>query len=697
MPKKKGSKDRRPTTSGAVGGPGTGSGLSFQVDFAIRQALEAISHALADPIEELRISMEPRVVTGERDVTCWDVGLSHPERVTEVKLKPNRADIEEWLNRVDFGVQQNTDLEFELCYGRGASSLITAIESLCRIAKEADGNPETFLALVALEQTAAIETVLGRLTAEPHASLLRVHVRPIDPESLEQEIQFRLLYMVRARHRTRLYEFLAAKFHKGIRQRATYSVRDLIQEGRDAQIEFFSPPLSLPRHIPLMVSRAIYILQYCEAALPAEVLAAGIDCVREEVDESLTQYLGAGGLTEDDGCWKVGEIRPLVVQDSGSRLIGKALRQLLEFIGAHRRSASGWRQVPNAIALAKVCQAEEPELVSTLFWKLDKLLKRTGNKRLVLEVANLSLAAAHRSPGTEAKTKGEAVALICGRAWVYQRIDRLADARADGERSRGIGEDIGWHRNTAFCLKCLGRLFRMEAEQQREDEATFRELVGSSIDYLERAIVSFGGVTELSDGERATEEGDCHSLLGRAHLVAGDLVKAKVAAREAVERTRDVTSKDYADLQILLGDLAYAEHDTDAAVNYYNHAISSAGTGDPERSEIAARAWFRKGEVAKSKGAFDRAAEIWGRLDEVERADEASWQSLLLGGRVPSVAEGVLDGESASVRVETMRLYEEAVEGMGSYRGRRSEPGVGYWSELLPDARRNVAFRRIEW
>ena len=69
-----------------------------------------------------------------------------------------------------------------------------------------------------------------------------------------------------------------------------------------------------------------------------------------------------------------------------------------------------------------------------------------------------------------------------------------------------------------------------------------------------------------------------------------------------IVRARDVTSKDYADLQILLGDLAYAEHDTDAAVNYYNHAISSAGTGDPERSEIAARAWFRKGEVAKSKG-----------------------------------------------------------------------------------------------
>ena len=131
--------------------------------------------------------------------------------------------------------------------------------------------------------------------------------------------------------------------------------------------------------------------------------------------------------------------------------------------------------MPNAIGLAKLCQSEDPELVSALFWKLDKLLKRTGNKRLVLEVANLSLAAARRPPRTEAKTKGKAVALICGRAWVYQRIGRLGKAREDGERSLKIGEDVGWLRNSAFCLKCLGRLYRMEAEQQREDKAEFRD------------------------------------------------------------------------------------------------------------------------------------------------------------------------------------------------------------------------------
>ena len=163
MGNKKASKGRRGTSSGAVGGPGTGSGLGFQVDFAVRHALEAISRALADPIADFRISMEPRVVTGERDVTCWDVRLTHPERVTEVKLRPKRADIEEWLDRVNLGVRQNADLRFELSYGRGASPLITAIESLCRIATEADGSIDRFRALVSLEHSPAFEAVLGCL------------------------------------------------------------------------------------------------------------------------------------------------------------------------------------------------------------------------------------------------------------------------------------------------------------------------------------------------------------------------------------------------------------------------------------------------------------------------------------------------------------------------------------------------------
>ena len=697
MDKKKDIKDRRITQSGAVGGPGTGAGLNFQVDFAILQALEAISQELADPLEDLQISMEPRVVTGDGNVTCWDVRLSHPERVTEAKLKPKHVEIREWLDRVEIGTQQDADLRFELFYGRGAGPLLSAIESLCRIAKEADGNVGRFKDLLDLERNSGIEAALEHLKTKLHVSLLRVRVTSIDPQRLERDIQFRMRLLVCEPDRPRLYDLLFTKFHKGIEQRATYHVRDLIKEANDAQIEFFPPPTFRPQHLAPVVSSAIYILQHCEIGLPAEVLAAGIGCTIPEIEDSLSKHVGTGGLTSDEGCWDVGPIRPLLTHGNGLRLIGKALDQLLGFIDANKESVLGWRQVPNAIALAKVCQSEDPELVSALFWRLDKLLKRTGNKRLVLEVATISLTAARRSPRTEAKTKGEAVALICGRSWVFQRINRLADARTDGEKSLRLGQNIGWYRNTAFCLKCLGRLFRMEAEQIGQDEAKSMEFLDSSISYLNRAISTFPQVTELSDADRNAEVGDCQSLLGRAYLVAGDLVKADAAAHEAIDRLTDRTSKDYADLQILLGDLVYAKKDTAPAVNFYDEAISAAGTGDAERSEISARAWFQKGHATESKGSFDRAAEIWEKLEENEIADNARWRSMLLGGGVPSVAEQVVKDEDPSVRVETIRLHETRLEGLARSRGRRSEPGRDYWKELLPQARKNVAIRHVEW
>ena len=134
----------------------------------------------------------------------------------------------------------------------------------------------------------------------------------------------------------------------------------------------------------------------------------------------------------------------------------------------------------------------------------------------------------------------------------------------------------------------------MEAERHRQDETKFRELLGSSISSLNRAIRTFPQVTELSDAARNAEVGDCQSLLGRTYFVAGDLVKAKKVVRKAIDQITDVNSKDYADLQILLGDLAYANKDTQAAVNFYDAAISAASTVDAERSEIVARALFQK-------------------------------------------------------------------------------------------------------
>ena len=697
MRNRKSIKDRRSTPSGAVGGPATASGLNFQVDLTIRHALEAISQALADPITDLQISLEPRSVTTHRTLTCWDVRLSPPERVIEVKLKPRRADIEEWLDRVELGIRQDADRRFELSYGRGASPLLNAIEDLCRIATETNGNFHQFQDLIALEQNAAIDTVLLHLKTDPHMSLQRIRVTPIDAQSLKREIHFLMRYLVSEPNRTRLYEFLATKFHKGIEQRSTYHARDLIKEGTELPVAFFAPQASLPPRLAPTVLSAVCILQHCETGLPTEVLAAAILRSAQDVDGSLSKHTGVCGLSTDDGCWEIGAIERVLVHDNALHLVSTALRQLLEFIDRHQNNVRGRQQVPNAIALAKVCQSTEHELVSGLFWKLDKLLKRTGNKKLVLEVANISLATARRLPPTETKTKGRAVALICGRAWVFQRIGRLREARADGEKSLRLGEDLEWWRNTAFCLKCLGRLFRMEAERHKADKAQFKELLISSIKYLHQAIKSFGCATELSEGDRKAEVGDCHSLLGRTHLVGGDLVKARAAARMAVERISERNSKDYADLQILLGDLAYANGDRDGAVNLYDTAINVAGEEDAERSEIVARAYLQKGRARKSSAWCDQATEIWTRLEEDELADDARWQSMVLSGGVSANTQRVLEEETASVRVEMIRQHEDALSKLSASLGQRTEPDENYWRELAPDARKSVAVRQSEW
>src|SRR5262249_45845113 len=157
-----------------------------------------------------------------------------------------------------------------------------------------------------------------------------------------------------------------------------------------------------------------------------------------------------------------------------------------------------------------------------------------------------------------------------------------------------------------------------------------------------------------------------------------------------IDRITDKTSKDYADLQILLGDLAKAKGDKDAATSFYDEAIAVAGTDDAERSEISARAHFQKGLLAGSSAELDKAAQIWADLDEDHNADEARWQSLKLSKRIPAGAEAILAIESSSVRVEVLRLHEARIETLGrKFRGRRSDPDKNYWQDVVREAKKN--------
>ena len=88
VPKKQNRKVAKKTTSGAKGGPSTGHGLNYQIDFAIEQTLDCIARTLCAPHRIWEVLIEPRV-SASGELTSWDVGFNPDNTLLEVKLKPD--------------------------------------------------------------------------------------------------------------------------------------------------------------------------------------------------------------------------------------------------------------------------------------------------------------------------------------------------------------------------------------------------------------------------------------------------------------------------------------------------------------------------------------------------------------------------------------------------------------------------------
>src|SRR6185436_9068913 len=166
-----------------------------------------------------------------------------------------------------------------------------------------------------------------------------------------------------------------------------------------------------------------------------------------------------------------------------------ALESLLDWIETHPLDDSLDGDVEAALALSNLLVDQAPDQVARVFRVLDKRLKRRGDLKLVYITANQSIEAAKKAKRSEATAIAEAIALICGRSWVYQRVGELERADADAQQSLEIGEHLGDERTVAYCHKCIGRLRRMQAEESRE--ARQRELLESSVEHLNHAIDAF--------------------------------------------------------------------------------------------------------------------------------------------------------------------------------------------------------------
>jgi len=699
MPPRKRNVKKQP--SGAAGGSGTAHGMNYQVEYGVLHALDLIAMALCLPHKRAAISIEPREVAGS-SATAWDLGITPPPILVEAKLNPCREDIVEWLDRIGLRASQPGIVKFRLVHSTGGGRLLNSLRQLLRIAKESGRDEQKFNNLVGLEEIQEAEEILNRLGPTSLDLLHRMDVENLPEAILESNLRFRLRIMAGESSGQHLREFLFNKLSKAAPQRVEFDIKGLISEIQQLGITLHVAPEVDVTDLPPEAVAALIILQSCPSGLPLEVLAASQKLSTEEFSSCLSPLFETDLVVVENGvCCKKSSLVSFTRPD-WAEILSNALLVLLEHIRRSDRTPASYSNVLNAVALARRCSASHQEVVARVFMCLDKHLKDLGDKHLVLEVADLSIGSARRThTRTPQVVEGEAHALICGRSWVLQRVGRLEEARFEANKSLKLGEDIGWGRNSAFCLKCIGRLFRLQAEAARSVDER-KEFIAESQLSIQQAIYRFSGLSEY--GSNHAEVGDCYSLLGRTNLVAGDLSEADGMVRKAYQLIRPSDGKDYADLLILDGDLQVARGDRVAADNLYSDAIASGSDNISDASEIRARGYFQRGKNRLRMGTrelgikdFQQARTLWETLGEQEAVAQATWNEISASIPLSEIFRKRLLRERPAVRVKAVKTYQAALASVGRRGPRRQEPGLAYWDQLIEEARREVAIEAREW
>ena len=451
------------------------------------------------------------------------------------------------------------------------------------------------------------------------------------------------------------------------------------------------------RHLPLLVPEeraAAALLGVCPDALPLEVIARATGA--SDTGATLARLVGKDFVSVDAERALLLDRAVEGIPTISDGAAASALEAILDFIAHHHRDALGKSQLMNAVTLARAADMHVASAqVSRAFRVLHPLLKARGDKRLVLDIARRSIEASKSPTRGPEQAKDEAVAVICGVSWVYQRTGRLKQARAEAEHSLELGIAIRWDRNTAFCRKCLGRLKRMEAESV-SDRRQCGEFLVESEELLRDAIERF---TNL--GIEA-EVGDCYSLLARTYLVADRPREAREAIQEANTRLLEPGTKDYLDLLIVKGDLI-AQTNRRSAESIYTEVLADVSDNDAQKSEIFARAHLHRGQVLtalreddKALADFRRAAEIWDALGD-PAADLAHWEIERRADWVDKEAQQILDVEPVGVRVRVARMVRERSAGRRVAAAKRAKLPEKYLRDLVREAQEQLAVERPEW
>ena len=460
------------------------------------------------------------------------------------------------------------------------------------------------------------------------------------------------------------------------------------------------PPLGtvsrrLP-HLDASESNVSALLSLCPDPLPIEVVARVIGREASQVPTALKRLVQIGFLKIEETTVSLVDRSADHIPNPSIRLVTLALGAALNFITGHR-NATRRAQMMNVVKLAMTADIQTASVqVSSTFRIIQSYLKSSGNKHLVLNIARRSIEASKVEGRGRERVKDEAIAIICGVSWVYQRTGRLSAALTHAEHSLSLGSAIHSDRNTAFCHKCIGRLKRMESEAALDADRKSR-LLEESVERLRKAIHGFSKL------EWADEVGDCYSLLARTYLEADNIKAANEAIVESEKRLVNPNNKDYLDLQIVKGDLMTHISHKSAESIYTEVLAARTSEKDAQNSEIMARAYLQRGRVRSAIGDkkkalvdFTAAAKIWNELED-PAADVAHWEIERNADWMDKEATRLLEGEPIGVRVRAVQIVSDALAARPDGTSYRRKVPRAYLEGVIGRAKEQYVVDQPEW
>jgi hypothetical protein len=151
--------------------------------------------------------------------------------------------------------------------------------------------------------------------------------------------------------------------------------------------------------------------------------------------------------------------------------------------------------------------------------------------------------------------------------------------------------------------------------------------------------------------------------------------------------------------------LAAAERERDQADDYYEQALGPVPAGDAERSEIRARALYRRGLSRRAGGQvgaaihdLEEASRIWGALDEHRSAAAPAWEAICLDTALPPALLQHLEREAVEVRVAAVDVYRRRLSACkGNLPRPLAQASREACEQCITEAREWVAVHIIDW